>query len=97
MTTASNIAYQACNLYDKKPKEIEGSFTMYSHDRFASLIIKGIAEQMLEDGCSEAQIKEVLASKSIRWGLDAHEDDLIDWGKLFAKTLGFKDQYKDAK
>jgi len=97
MTTASSIAYQACNLFDKNPKEIEGSFTMYSHDRFASLIIAGIAEQMIKDGCGEAQIKMVLASKSIRWGLDAHEDELIQWGQKFARDCGFKDEYKDAK
>lgn len=97
MTTADTIAYQACNLFEKKPKEIDGSFTMYSYYRFSSLIIHGIAQQMIDEGCSEAQIKQVLASKSVRWGLDSDEDMFIEYGKQFARKHGFSEQYKDAK
>jgi hypothetical protein len=82
---ADLISYQACDLYNKKPAEIEGSFTMYSHSRFASLMIHGIAEQLFDEGCTEKQVKEVLASKSVRWMLDKNEDELINFGKELAK------------
>ncbi len=98
---ASNIAFLACELFPKAEskyfKEHEGTFTMYSYSRFSSLIIQGIAQQMLDNGCSEEQIKAILASKDIRWGLDADEDMLIEWGKNFAERHNFKDQHYEGK
>lgn len=95
--SASEIAFQACELFPKDKSKIDGAFTMYSYSRFSSCVILGIAQQMIDDGCSEAQIKEVLASKLIRWGLDADEDKFVEYGKQFARDHNFKEEFKDAK
>lgn len=94
---ASNIAYQACNMYNKKPAEIEGSFTMYSHDRFSSLIIQGIAKELLNQGCTEDQVKYALAHKAIRWMLDGEEETLMQFGAELAKEHNLADVAKEYK
>ena len=95
MISADIISYQACNMLNKNPQNIEGSFTMYSYGRFSNLIIHGIAQQMIDEGCSESQIKEVLSSKLVRWGLDSDEDIFIEYGKQFARKHKFSEQYMD--
>ena len=94
---ASEIAYQACNLYVKTKENIEGGFHMYSHDRFSSLIIKGIANYLLEKGSTEEEIKYVLAHKAIRWGLDADEQMFEDIGKEWAKEHELENVVKEAR
>lgn len=93
----SHIAYQACNMFNKKPAEIKGAFSMYSHDRFSSLIIQGIAKSLIEQGCTEEQVKWVLAHKAIRRMLDGEEDTLIEFGAQLAKEHALVDVAKEYK
>lgn len=95
--TASQIAYKACNLYVKTKENIDGGFHMYSHDRFSSLIIKGIAKYLLEKGCTEEEIKYALAHKAIRWGLDADEQMFEDLGKEWAKEHELENVAKEER
>lgn len=82
---ASKISYQACNMYPKKTEIIDGFFLMYSHDRFSSLIIQGVSKYLLDQGCTEEEVKYALCHKAIRWSLDADEEMLQEFGKEWAK------------
>jgi hypothetical protein len=93
---ASSIAFEAVPLYPKSAEDVNKyeenrAFTMYSYERFSSLIIQGIAQEMLSQGRSVDDVKWVLQSKHIRWGLDSMEDQFIELGKEFARKQGFKE------
>lgn len=81
---AIQIAFQACNMYQKKTEIIDGFFLMYSHNRFSSLIVQGISKYLLDQGCTEEEVKYALCHKTIRWGLDADEEMFQEFGKKWA-------------
>lgn len=89
---AWNIACDARNLFANGTRE--NSFTMYSFDKFSRLIICGMCEQMLSEGCTEDQIKEVLASKHVRWMLDGAEGQLIEIGYKLAQNYNMSREAK---
>lgn len=84
---ASEIAGAAHQLWQEHPHKdmYEHPFTMYSYNRFTRLILQGIALQMLEQGSTEEHIRDVLASKHIRWMLDKEEMFLVRIGRNLAK------------
>lgn len=89
--TASIIACEAQSFMGKLE---DNQFPMFSFDRIARTVIKGLVEQMLDDGCTEKEAIEALRSKDIRWMLDQQEDFLIETAKLMAKIYGLSESAK---
>lgn len=98
---AATIAFEAVSLYpvtaDRVKEYGNEPFTMYSFDALARRVIEGIAFELYQEGCSTEQVKTILSSKLIRWKLDAHEEDLFNLGKKWAKDENWKNEFKGAK
>lgn len=94
-SVACEIAYTAYQRFGENPHKDtryeEDSFPMLTYNRFARLIITGMNIEMLSNGFSLDEVREVLRSKQLRWLLDREEDTLIELGRKWAKDFNKMD------